>query len=292
MKKEFVSVIVPTYRDWTRMALCIEALRQQTYQAEWFEVLIVNNDPSDPPPADLNLPAHFTHLTEAKPGSYAARNTGLKKAKGNIIGFTDADCVPHKDWIENAVAHLAKNANCARVAGHISIMLQGKKPTLAESYNAIFAFPQQSHASSGTCVTGNMFTHRHVFDAVGVFNENLLSLGDLEWGKRANRAGYAIQYVRNVVIEHPARTFPDLVKKEKRVGGGQASMMVQGRMRTLISCINDVRPRFRLLKKIYKQSDGANLLVQLRVFMLRHYLIFVRATEKYRVIQGKQPERA
>lgn len=293
MEGKFVSVLIPTYRDWERLSLCVKALAHQSYTQELFEVIIINNDPTDPAPANFVLPDNFKIITEAKPGSYAARNAGLKMAKGEIIAFTDADCIPSPDWIQNAVYYLNNNRFCSRIAGYIEIFYNNPKPTTAEYYNSIFAFPQKSHATySGTSVTGNMITYKNVFDAVGVFDDTLLSLGDLEWGKRAHKAGFQIQYVENVRVKHPARTLKELIKKEKRVGGGQGSMGRSSTVRNLINYLADNRPRLYIIKHIYRYSKGIGLLDKVKVLLLRHYLLYIRATEKLRVQSGKQPERA
>jgi glycosyltransferase involved in cell wall biosynthesis len=49
---------------------------------------------------------------EARPGSYAARNTGIELARGDILAFTDADCLPAADWIEHGLAALQRVENC------------------------------------------------------------------------------------------------------------------------------------------------------------------------------------
>lgn len=292
MEYKFVSVIVPTYKDWERLNLCIEALSNQSYSGKYFEVIIVNNDPADMVPENLLLPTGFKMITEAKAGSYAARNAALKLAKGEVIGFTDADCIPDRNWIQNAVEHLYNNPNCSRIAGNISIIWKGASPTIAEAYNSVFSFPQQSHARSGTSVTGNMFTYKSVFDAIGIFDAKLLSLGDLEWGKRAHNAGFVINYAATVVVKHPARSLSELISKEKRVGGGQGSMGKRKKIYDMLSCINDMRPRPRLMKNIYQGCTTLSITDQFKVFLLRHYLSCVRAFEKFRVLLGKLPERA
>src|SRR5688572_8110282 len=139
-KQPYISIVIPTYRDWERLDLCIAALTRQTYPREAFEVIIVNNDPADQPPAGLLLPENYRLITEAKTGSYAARNTALKIVRGTIIGFTDSDCIPDADWISNAVSYLAATPGCSRVAGHISIFYQSHRPSVAELYNTIFSF--------------------------------------------------------------------------------------------------------------------------------------------------------
>jgi len=293
MKDKLVSVIIPTYKDWSRLRLCIDALSKQSYPKECFEVIIVNNNSEEGMPDDYMMPQNFKLITETKPGSYAARNTGLKIAKGEIIGFTDSDCIPEKDWIKNAVNYLNENKSCSRIAGHIDIIFKEAKPTTAELYNSVFAFPQKSHALySGTGVTGNMFTYKNVFDTVGPFNERLLSLGDLEWGKMAHKAGFQIHYRKDVVIKHPARTLAELITKERRVGGGQGLMGKRSQVQSVLSYLADNRPRLFIFKHIYRHSTNLSLAGKIKVLLLRHYLLNIRALEKLRVQMGKQASRA
>ena len=87
----------------------MNALTKQTYPKNRFEVIVVNNDPADPCPC-IPLPDNFVLTTEGKPGSYAARNAGIKIAKGEILAFTDSDCIPHSNWIEQAVNILLEGA--------------------------------------------------------------------------------------------------------------------------------------------------------------------------------------
>src|SRR5688500_5776142 len=159
MYNKYVSIIIPTYQDWARLSLCVNALSKQTYPKDLFEVIIVNNNPDDNTPANFYVPENFTILIEEKPGSYSARNAALKIAKGEIVGFTDSDCIPDQDWIRNAVDYFANHKSCSRIAGRISIFYKGSKPTAAELYNTLFSFPQKNHAEgNGTSVTANLFT--------------------------------------------------------------------------------------------------------------------------------------
>ena len=214
----FASVIIPTYHDWDRLKLCIEALKRQTYPHESFEVIIVNNDPEDNPPA-LGLPDNFMLISEAKPGSYAARNSGIRRSQGTILAFTDSDCIPYPDWIENGVRHLQEGAE--RIAGRVELFYSGDRLTLAEKYEKAFELRQEHNAARETSVTANMVTWRHNFDKVGLFDDSILSCGDTEWGWQAARAGIDIIYAPDVVVKHPARRLLlDLLKKMRRIKGG------------------------------------------------------------------------
>ncbi|MFW6053005.1 MAG: glycosyltransferase [Desulfosalsimonas sp.] len=214
----FVSVIIPTYHDWDRLRTCITALKAQTYPRNRFEVLIVNNDPDDEPP-ELELPGNFRLISESKPGSYAARNKGIRASQGEILAFTDSDCIPYPDWVEKAVHNL--NAGAERIAGRVELFYNGGRLTWAEKYEKAYAFRQENKADSGTSVTANMVTWRPNFEKVGLFDDTFLSGGDLEWGFRANAAGISITYAYDSVVQHPARRrVRDLLDKRARVAAG------------------------------------------------------------------------
>jgi cellulose synthase/poly-beta-1,6-N-acetylglucosamine synthase-like glycosyltransferase len=276
MDLPFVSIIIPTYSDWFRLSLCLRSLAEQTYPQGGFEVIVVNNKIDDIAPADFLLHENMMLLKEPKPGSYAARNAALAVAKGSIIGFTDSDCVIDKDWILNAVALFEKHNEVHRIGGHIRIFFKGPRPTNIELHDKIFAFPQESCVKKGYAVTGNMFSRRYVFDKIGFFNEALLSGGDYQWGMLAERNGFNIVYVDDVVVNHPARdTLKELVKKEKRIGKGQAGFnkQIQRRKRDgFVELMKLAKPRIWEIKIIFEKGRDLDLVNKLSLVLIRHYV--------------------
>ncbi|MDZ7833018.1 MAG: glycosyltransferase [Desulfobacterales bacterium] len=221
-KRPFVSIIIPVCHDWERLSLALDALERQTWPRERFEVIVINNDPADPFPDEYANRPGLRLDSEAKKGSYAARNRAIQMSRGDVLGFCDADCIPNTDWIEKAVAFLVENPGCFRMAGRIELVYgDSEKRTWAEMHERIFAFMQDEYARNGSSTTANMFAWGCVFDAVGGFDETLVSGGDLEWGKRADAAGFSIGYCENAVVRHPARsTMPELMEKARRVCSG------------------------------------------------------------------------
>lgn len=293
--KPLVSVIIPLYRDWYRLALCIKALSEQDYNR--FEVIIINNCVEDGIPEGFYIPENFRIITESKPGSYAARNAGLKKASGSLIAFTDSDCIPHPSWISNAVKTFEKDTTCSRIAGKIELFYSSPKPNNAELYEKVYAFNQDLYVHlDGTGVTANLFVKRNVFDTVGFFDEDLLSGGDYEWSVRARDAGYKIRYDENVRISHPARSrLIQLVTKAKRVGGGQAGFTPKRNrnyLKRVFRFIYDLRPPVRSIPLINKKGKDMAFNQKLTVFFIHYYLSLVTATEKFKVALGKEPSRA
>lgn len=102
-----VSIIVPTYRRPDRLSRLIGALEAQTFPAESFEVLIVDDCSGDNTTevleaAAARVPYRLRPLkTDINRGPGPARNVGLMAARAPILAFTDDDCVPEPDWLES-----------------------------------------------------------------------------------------------------------------------------------------------------------------------------------------------
>jgi glycosyltransferase involved in cell wall biosynthesis len=227
----FVSVIIPVFNDLDQLQRCLMALDQQTYPQSHYEVIVVDNGSTEGNVAETTAAFGQAIATfEPQTGSYAARNHGLELAKGDVIAFTDADCIPAVDWVEQGVRRLQQTPNCGLVAGRIMIFCQHPDcPTLVELYEQVTAFPQTEFLEKYQGgATANLFTFRSVFDRVGKFNVSLKSGGDLEWGRRVHSLGYQQIYAEDVAISHPARSsFQQLYKKTKRVAGGVYDLYVK-----------------------------------------------------------------
>lgn len=292
---ETVSIIIPTYNDWDILKKCIHALENQTFPKDKIEVIIVNNNPGGQVPANFTLPANFKLITEARPGSYVARNTALKIAKGDIIGFTDSDCIPDKNWIKGAVDFLRENKKFSRVAGKVDILQKSKKPTVIEKYNQIYSFPQKWLVNhGGGSVTANLFTYKYVFDKVGGFDDKVMSMGDKFWGIKAQKAGFPIAYVEHVIVHHPPRNWAELVKKEKRHGGAVVIQEVKDTpLKLYLNFLYEFRPRFSAIKYMFGRNRYKDRRIKDRftIPFLRHYLMLVRAYEALKVRLGKEPNR-
>jgi glycosyltransferase involved in cell wall biosynthesis len=219
----FVSVIIPVFNDSDRLLTCLQALENQTYPKSHYEVIVVDNasDENIEKLVDQFDQAIVTY--ESRPGAYVARNKGLTIAKGDVIAFTDADCIPFQNWIENGTENLLSTPDCGLVVGRVNIFFRNPdKPNAVELYDALTAFPNEY------CIkvhkfgpTANVFTFRSVIEHVGNFNENLKSAGDLEWGQRVFSSGYKQVYAENTIVTHPARySMNQLYKKHTRIVGG------------------------------------------------------------------------
>jgi hypothetical protein len=203
----FVSVIVPVYNDAVRLARCLAALEIQTYPADCYEVIVVDNGSEIPITPAIGPLVHARFEREPRPGGNVARVTGTKRARGEILAFTDADCLPDPAWIASGVACFLQTPNCGLVGGHIEVFAEtGVRTTVAEILSISMHLKQERFVQNGRwAVFANLFTSRQVIEAIGPMNPEILSSGEIEWGRRIQAAGYRLTYAPNAVVRHPAR---------------------------------------------------------------------------------------
>jgi lipopolysaccharide/colanic/teichoic acid biosynthesis glycosyltransferase/glycosyltransferase involved in cell wall biosynthesis len=94
-----VSVIIPAHNAAQTIEECIEALLNQSVPRKEYEVIIVDDGSIDGT-ATLAQSQGVRVITQPRRGPAAARNAGAEQATGEILLFTDADCVPAPTWIE------------------------------------------------------------------------------------------------------------------------------------------------------------------------------------------------
>jgi glycosyltransferase involved in cell wall biosynthesis len=218
----FISVIIPVYHNAGGLALCLRALGKQSLPPERFEVIVVDNGPDLEPDRLLADFPDLRLIQEPRPGSYAARNAGLQVARGDLLAFTDSDCIPDRDWLaEGSQALLSSGAGA--VGGPIDVFFaRPGRPTTVELLTAVLSYDQPGYiARQGFAITANLFTCRDVMARVGPFDARLRSAGDLEWCARLRQTGYRLALAERARVAHPAtRSLPAWITRVRRQTGG------------------------------------------------------------------------
>jgi len=93
------SVIVPAFNAEQTLSSCLESLLNQTLPHEKYEVIVVDDGSTDRT-AEIARIYDVRYLFQNNRGPAAARNHGARVAQGHIVLFTDSDCVPVPNWIE------------------------------------------------------------------------------------------------------------------------------------------------------------------------------------------------
>jgi glycosyltransferase involved in cell wall biosynthesis len=222
----FVSVIVPVYNGARCLPACIEGILHQSYPREAYEILIVDNGSTDDTQAIATQYPVRLLVENAVQTSYAARNAGIRAAKGDLIAFTDADCRPRPEWLQQSVAAFADDT-----VGCVAGGIVGAPPSnwveeelvrrgwLSEEVTL-------RHAYLPYAQTANAIYRRSVFQSVGVFEEAWPSGGDADLSWRMQmRTPYIIRHVPAAVVEHHHRSsLTSLLKQTMKWGQGKAQL--------------------------------------------------------------------
>lgn len=220
-----VSVIIPVLNVASTIESVLQALGKQTYPSEQFEVIMVDNGSTDSTRDIIKrYPVMLLEEFDAK-GPYAARNKGLKAARGEIITLTDGNKVPALDWLEKGVKCLIET-ECDLVGGNVEFLFSERK-TLGEIFDSITfldnkKYIEEERASLG----GNLFFSIEVLETMGAFHDHLRTGMDIYWSRKAVNAGFKIAYCQEAIVYSVARTWTSVLRKSYRVGTGHPFTML------------------------------------------------------------------
>lgn len=211
----FVSVIVPVYDGAKTLPACLTALRQQTVGPQQYEVIVVDDGSTDGS-ADIALRLGARVIRQPHRGAAAARNAGIAAARGEIVLFTDADCVPTADWIAQMTQPLADPA------------VDGVRGTYRTTQgNLIARFVQleyadrydraMSHETIDFVDTYAAAYRRNVLLAAGGFDERFpgAAVEDVELSYRLTTRGHRLVFNPHAIVyhAHPATLWHYLRRK-------------------------------------------------------------------------------
>lgn len=213
-----VTVIVPVYNSEVFVSRLVDCLLSQTYPSKLVDIIIVDNKSTDRTVQVLSaMPLTLLHQ-RSKQSSYAARNLGIEKAESPILAFTDADCTPSPEWLEEGMRTLIES-DCDMASGPVRFEFS-KKRTAAELYDSITHFRNQDKINEGKgAATCNLFVKRELFDQLGLFPE-VKSGGDFQWTGSAINKGKKLVFAEKAFVCHPTRRFLQLLAKSFRTGSG------------------------------------------------------------------------
>lgn len=250
------SIIIPYYDDFERLIKLLNCLNDQTFEKEKWEVIVVNNEPVNPKLKLPNFSFPVSVVNESIPGSYAARNKGIKESKGKILGFTDSDCLPDRNWltVANETFEQDFKNEIGILSGPVKLFYKNPKQfTDAEVYEKYTAFTTESYAKEGHAITANWFSYKSVIEEFGGFDANLKSNGDSELSGKISQK-YQLVYNPDLVVQHPSRFYTyELVGKYRRILGGTYTRKYQDyKIGFLGHTMNFIFRRYRFsLKKFF-----------------------------------------
>jgi glycosyltransferase involved in cell wall biosynthesis len=206
-----VSVVVPVRNGENTIEKLLVALLAQDYPKDKIQIIIVDNGSQDHTIEIIRkYPVALEHEIRIA-SSYAARNKGLAVANGEIIAFTDADCIPEKSWISKGVQAL--DTQNADMAGGKIFFLLSARPSVAEIIDSVtFMQNEQNIKNDRAAVTANLLVRKELFNKIGSFRE-IQSGEDFHWTQKATKHGFFLVYAEQAIVCHPARNLTEIIKK-------------------------------------------------------------------------------
>jgi len=205
-----VSVVIPTYNMAQYVSEAIQSVLEQTFAD--LEVIVVDDGSTDAT-ADVAGSYPIRYVYQVQKGPAAARNQGARLATGAIVAFTDADCVPGRQWAANLVDGFDEDEDVVGVGGAYGIANAGS--FLARLVHAEI---QERHTRLGDAVdflgSFNVAYRKDVFWAAGGFDETFTAASgeDNDLAYRLGDLGGRLRFVRNAPVAHyhPAHLWPYL----------------------------------------------------------------------------------
>ena len=218
------SIVIPTYNRADELRETIRSIGKLAVAGDW-ELLVVDNRSTDHTRAVVEeesaaFPVPLRYLHEAEQGRYAALNTGIRAAQGDIIATTDDDARVAPDWLTRAAAGL-EMLGCDYVGGKVLPLWKGAPPAWLPNqpgggHWAVLALQDHGVKPREFGVNGmpwplgiNTATKREAFDRTDLFDNRLgRKAGTLrnqaqrEWHLRARAAGLRGFYVPGMVVHH------------------------------------------------------------------------------------------
>jgi len=209
-----ISVIIPVLNAEMTIGACLDALFRQTVSQDTYEVIVVDDGSTDNTPNIISKYPGVRILRQEHINAGAARNLGVKHARGDIILFIDADCVPQEDWIEQMTKPMLENSSIVAVKGgyrtrqknlisrlvqlefeeRYKKMCKTKYIDFVDSYSAAF--------------------RKEIFCQVGGFNARLNMSEDAQLSYSLSQKGYKMVFNKNAMTYH---NHPSTILKYFRV---------------------------------------------------------------------------
>ncbi len=248
-----ISVIIPSYNCARYVGQAIDSVLAQTYKN--IEIIVVDDGSKDETEKAVKPYVNrVTYIKKQNGGPASARNVGLTKAKGELIGFLDADDLWLPDKLTRQLKVLQENPRVGLVScSSYQIDLTGKiigeykyvNPTDPQQFCRGFFMRNMVGGGSSSLV------RKECFDKLGGFDETLRGTEDWDMWRRIAMV-YDVCFVEDFLIH--SRIVPNSVSS-----AANAAKMLENEL--------------KLLNKIFtSKTYRPGLILKLRSYSLRYYV--------------------
>jgi glycosyltransferase involved in cell wall biosynthesis len=206
-----VSIVIPAYNVAPYIGETLRSVFAQTFTD--FEVIVINDGSPDTQEFErLLMPfrERIRYLKQENRGASAARNAGLRAARGEFVGFLDADDLWLPNYLEDQLA-VIRERNCDLVCADALIV--GESPDAGRTYfeTVMEAAPPKEVtfldllSGERSLITSGVLARREHVLEVGLFDEKLRNAQDFDLWLRLARHGSRLAYQPRVLLTYRAR---------------------------------------------------------------------------------------
>ena len=207
-----ISVIVPTYNRSRQLKLCLQALCVQSFPADSFEIIVVDDGSRD---NTRGIAEYFTgrnkikYIYQKNKGCSAARNAGIKQATGNILAFIDDDIIAPPFWLDNIMTAFKNNVNFHIIQGPCHYRKSSGPLLEAMQYLSSFAdrlriieSPDFYEGKEAVYIgTGNLAIKRDIVFQHGLFFDEILRRRqDEDYYRVVQQLGIKVGFIPNSAL--------------------------------------------------------------------------------------------
>jgi len=252
------SVVIPTYDRANILKRTLERLFTQTYPPDKYEIIVVDDgstDNTEKMVRSLRAPCSLIYLKQDKKGASAARNYGIRKARGEIIIFVDSDIFVNRKFVEEHIRYQKK---------YKDIIVRGVVIHTANINDPTHEKMKLKDISTAFFATGNVSIRKKHLLRAGLFDEDFTEYGweDLELGIRLKRQGMKVKTNKMAIGYHYSRRpslrdLPDICAKEK-MRGRTAVLFYRKHPTFEVRCMTHISPVFFILDRFLNWNDWTN----------------------------------
>lgn len=197
-----ISVVVPAYNAARTIGECLAALQHQTMPQEAYEVIVVDDGSTDDTAVYAEAAGVAVIRGPHNQGAAAARNRGIRAAQGDIVCFTDADCAPRPDWLEEVTRPLRHHPAISGVKGIYAthqrqLVARFVQIEYEDKYDLMAGQPQIDFVDTYACA----YRRQVLLDNNG-FDEGIFYVEDQELSFRLAAQGQVMVFQPTAVVYH------------------------------------------------------------------------------------------
>lgn len=228
----FVSVIIPVRNGEGRIEYCLDSLLKQDYPRDKYEIIIGDGMSTD---NTVKIATKVGAKVISNHGLLVAsgRNVAMNSARGEILAFTDDDCILPESWLSSGVDILVSQKEIAGVGGPTHI------PTQSSAFSSSISLLFRLAAMSGYSVQSdipltqeasdlpgcNVMYKKEILDLTGGYKTDLVTCEDVDLNMRIKALGGKLIYSNELDILHNKRdTYRSFFRQIFRFSQGRVQL--------------------------------------------------------------------